>query len=133
MPSISASLAGETPALPVVIRLSRLRISDLGLGEHFIAEVGAEEARRVQVHLPAKDPAELLFHREETQAGDMACFELHQYIDIALRPEIVPQDGAEKGQTPDVMTPAELGELAAIDRDLRAHGVIVASARIGER
>ena len=40
----------------------------------------------------------------------MPGLEFHKHVDVAIGAEVVPQDGAEEGEPPDVVAPAELGE-----------------------
>jgi len=41
----------------------------------------------------------------------MTGLELHENVDIALGTKVVPQDRAEEREPPDVIAPAEFGEL----------------------
>lgn len=52
----------------------------------------------------------------------MVRLELDEHIDIALGPEVVAQHGAKERQLPDVMAPAEVGDLFTIERHLSGHG-----------
>src|SRR5688572_16719374 len=94
-----------------VSRLSRVRIRNLGLCEHLIPEVRAQEPRGVQVDLAAEDAAQLLLHGEEAQPGDVPRLEFNENVHVAIRPEIVPQHRPEEAEPADVIPPAELGEL----------------------
>src|SRR4051794_33936718 len=104
------------------MRLSRLGILNLGFRQDLIAEVRAEETGCVQIHLPAQNPRELLLHRKEREAGHVTGLEFHQDVDVALRPEIVPENGAEERQSADVVVAAEIDDLLPIDENPRSHG-----------
>jgi hypothetical protein len=56
----------------------------------------------------------------------VAGLELYQDIHVALRSKIIPQNGAKKSESPDVVTVAEIRDHVGIDRN--PHGVIVPSA-----
>jgi hypothetical protein len=51
----------------------------------------------------------------------MARLKFHQHIDIAVRPEIVPEHGAEKGQLPNVVPAAEFGQFVFWNLDVCTH------------
>ena len=58
-------------------------ILGLGLGEDLVAEVPAEETRRVEVHLAPEDRRQLRLHGEEGEAWNVARLELDEHIDVA--------------------------------------------------
>ena len=103
-------------------------IQGFGLRQDLVAEVAAEEARRVEVHLPAEDRRELRLHREEAEAGHEAGLELHQDVHVAFRREVVPQDRSEERQAPDVVAPAECCDRLGVDGEPGCHDRILASA-----
>src|SRR5215213_3478688 len=94
---------------------SCLGILNLGFRQHLVSEIGAQETPGVEVHLPAKDLGKLCFHGKERQARHVTGLELHQDIDVALGPEVVPQDRTEEGQLADMATSTELLDLLAVD------------------
>src|SRR5262245_9379748 len=51
----------------------------------------------------------------------MTRVEFDQYIDIAVGPEIIPEDRAEQRQLVNVVTTAESGQPFPVDRKLVAH------------
>jgi hypothetical protein len=54
----------------------------------------------------------------------MPRLKLDQHINVAIRPEIVAQHRAEKGQLSNMMPAAEVGKLRAIDRDPSHAGLL---------
>lgn len=106
------------------IRSSSLSCSvilDFRLSQHPLPEEPAQEARSIEIHLATDDLGQLTFPIEEFPPWHMPLLEFHQDIHVAVRPEIVPEDRAEKGQPPDMVSPAELGDLCFIDLYASAH------------
>src|SRR5512136_241818 len=95
----------------------------LGLSHDAVAEVSAQRAGRVQVHAAPENGRELLLQVEEGKTRDVAGLELDQDVYVALRPEVVAQDGAEECQAPDMMAPAKVGDAILVDGDAGSHGV----------
>lgn len=87
-----------------------LRHIDLIFGgtQDFVAEVGIQEGRGVQIDLPAQDPREFLLHFEEGKSGYEFGLEFHEEIDVAVRSKVATQDGTEETESTDVMGPAKL-------------------------
>jgi hypothetical protein len=79
-----------------------------------ITEVRTEELGGVQVHFPAQQFGQFLFHRKECQAWSVVGLKLHQYIQIAVGPSIAVQHRAEDGEFADMMPSAKFR-----DRTLR--------------
>jgi hypothetical protein len=65
---------------------SALGVADISGPFHFAAEVGAQEARRVQVDIALEHRRKLILHREESQSRHVARLELHQHVHVAGRP-----------------------------------------------
>jgi hypothetical protein len=63
----------------------------------FLAEIGAQEARREQVDLSSQKFGKLHFHSDVLEKiGSFRRLELDENVDIALRTKVVAQHGAEK-------------------------------------
>jgi hypothetical protein len=60
-------------------------------------------------------------HGEEGEARAVTGLELDEHVHVALGREVVPQDRPEEGETPDMVTPAEVGDRLSIERDLHGH------------
>src|SRR6185295_1302371 len=87
-------------------------ILNLSGPQYFVANSVVQELRGHQIHGPASEErGELVLETNETQSRHVSGLELDEHVDVALGPEILPQDGAEQGQPADVIAPAELGEL----------------------
>ena len=68
----------------------------LGHFQNLLSEVTAEVAVRSSVRCAAEDRRELNLHaREADEADGLAGLELHEHVDVAVRPEVRPQDRAE--------------------------------------
>src|SRR5262245_30248198 len=102
-------------------RASCCGIDRLGLGQHSIAEVGTQEARSVEVHLPAEDLAELFLNGEKGEPRHVPWLELDQDVDVALGPEVLPQHRTEEGEPADVVLATEGGDGLPVDRDAKSH------------
>lgn len=93
------------------IRLSCRDMERNSLAEDLIAKVRAERLGRFQVHIAAKNSAQLFFHPDEVkEAGDCLRLELHENVDVALEREVIAQHRPEKRELPDVIPPAEVGD-----------------------
>jgi hypothetical protein len=85
-------------------------ILNLGASQDFVTDPAIEELGRDEIHTPAtKESRELVLQPNETESRNMPGLELHEHVDVAIGAEVVPQDGAEEGESPDVVAPAELG------------------------
>lgn len=75
---------------------------------------------RIQVHLaPAEQGRQAqLYGSECEQTRGTVRRKLHQHVDVAVGPEVVPQRRAEDGQLGDPVGSAERCQLLAIDRNL---------------
>jgi len=81
-----------------------------------------QEARGHQVHrAPPKELRQLALHPHESQPGRVAWLELDEDIDVALRSEVLSQDGPEEGKPPDVVPAAESFQFGLVDLDARTH------------
>src|SRR5579883_2707614 len=102
---------------------SSFRIEHFGLLEDLLPEVTAQVLRRAQVHCASpQECREFTFQaRNAQQSRNMARFELHQDIHVALGSEIFPQRGTEHRQPADVMTLGELGNGLFRDRNPDCH------------
>ena len=99
--------------------LSWRDILDFRLRLHAVAEVSAQEVGRVEVHSSADDFGKLSLHGEKRQPGYVLWLEFDKNIHIAGGAKIVPQDGAEKSQLADVVSPAKVSNSFSIKRDVR--------------
>jgi hypothetical protein len=59
----------------------------------------------------------------------VAIFKLHQYIHVAFRPEVIPENRAENGEAAYMVSPTEVGNSVKIDWDLDYHVVTPLSVR----
>ena len=73
---------------------------------------------------PVQQLGKLALDADELQAGYVAWLKLHEHVHIAVRAEVVTQDGPEQGQTRDVMPAAEGRHGLTIDRDMRTHDCV---------
>lgn len=89
----------------------RCVIKNVGLGEHFVAEILAETLRRVQIHSPTKNRGEFVLLRKESQTCPRARLEFDQNVNVAVWSEVVAKDRTEQGQSADVVPPTEVGDL----------------------
>lgn len=61
-----------------------------------------------EVHSPpAEQPGEFVLDVDDAQARGSAGLELHQYVHVAVRPEVVAQDGPEERQAADMIPAAD--------------------------
>src|SRR6266702_1024084 len=88
--------------------ISRVVIERLGLCHHLAAEMRAQELRRVEVHFPPQYLGQLPLHAEKGKPRHMVRFELDQYVDIALLPQVAMNGGPEDGKFADMMPLAEI-------------------------
>lgn len=90
-------------------------------GPDLVPEVAAQVVVGAEVNLPTPEQSgKLLFHAgDREQAGGCTGMELDEQINVALRPEIVPQGRAEQGEPPDMVTAAEGFQRRGVDVDVR--------------
>jgi hypothetical protein len=86
-------------------------IQVFGFGEDLVSEVAAQEARGIEIDSAAKDGRKLILHGEERKAWSVSRLELHEDVHVAVGAEVGTQHRAEQGKAPDMMTPAEVGQL----------------------
>jgi hypothetical protein len=90
-------------------------ILDLGLGLNPTTEIGAQKTRSVQVNLVPQDLRQLLFQCEEPQARYVPTLKLDQYINVAIRSEVVAKDRPEQRKPANLVASAERRKLFPID------------------
>ena len=99
---------------------------DLGGGHHLVTKVATEESLRTQVDAATDDLAELILHADHVEEGDRGQGrELHQYVHVALRTEVVAQHGAEEGEALDGIAAAELGDALVLDLEVKAPAALL--------
>lgn len=87
---------------------SSFRVSHLGRLKNVVAEVTAQLRWGPQVDTTAEQLRKLPLHRGHRQvAGSNALTELHEHVDVAVGPEIVPENRPEQAQFPETVLPAE--------------------------
>ncbi|HEX5545587.1 MAG TPA: hypothetical protein VFX10_08830 [Nitrospira sp.] len=98
-----------------------MRILNLGLLQHILAEISAQILGRAKIHFAAAEQGEqFTFHaRDAEQARNVGGFELYKYINVALGTEIGPQHGPEKGHAADMSLPAKVRKLLSVNRYVR--------------
>src|SRR6266568_8782336 len=125
---ISSTEVFQTTSSSTSISSSSRFILDLGPGQHALADAVIQEALGHEVHrAPAEQARELLFHAvERDEAWDVFRVELHQHIDVTVRPEVLAQDRPEQRQLADMTTLAEVGQRSAVDGNPYRHERILA-------
>jgi hypothetical protein len=94
----------------------------LGTREDSIPEATIQVLGPYHIHaVSSQETREFFLDRNKPKAHDMTWFKLDQHIYVAVRSEIVPQDRAEEGQSADMLFPAELGQLVAVNGYPNAH------------
>jgi|GEM_PF-5754590 len=72
-------------------------IEGLRLGEDPLLQLDAQTVRGVEIHRPAEEVTQFSFEAGKSKKPwDLSRRELHQYIDVARRREVIPEDGAEE-------------------------------------
>src|SRR3954470_13946862 len=95
-------------------------ILHLGAPQHLVANPAVEKLGRDEIDTPAVEKSrKLILEPDEPETRYMPGLELYEDVDIALRTEVFPQNGAEEREPPDVIAPAEFGEQRL--RDLGSH------------
>lgn len=100
---------------------SSLRILNLGLLQHILAEISAQILGRAKIHLAtAEQCGQFTFHaRDAEQARNVGGFGLYKDINVALGAQIGSQHGPEQGHTADVSLPAKIRKLLLVNRYVR--------------
>ena len=80
----------------------------MGLLLDFVAEIGAEEVRRLQVDLSAQQIGKLRLHGEEGESRRATWLEFHEHVHIAFGVKRIAYNRAEKRQLANVMAAAEV-------------------------
>jgi hypothetical protein len=71
-------------------------IQRLGLAQHLVAEEGVQRLRHVQVHLSTQEARKIIFDlRQREVCVSLVGLELDEYVDVALGPEVIAEDGPE--------------------------------------
>jgi hypothetical protein len=97
----------------------------IGTGNHLVPEIATQLGRGAQVDFSPDKVREFPLHvRQAEVARPVAWLELHQYVNVAVRAEAVGDDRAEQGQLPNMVAPAELGQLLAVKGDLLTRGLV---------
>ena len=100
-------------------------IYDFGGPEDSIAQAVVQESFVHEIDLPViEELGEVLFDVEEAERI-LACPRLRfdQEVDIAVRPDVVAEDGSKDRQLPNAMPPASVGDGRAVEGDVRGHDV----------
>ena len=71
--------------------------------------------------MPAEQLRQLGGHADESESRRAARLELDQYVDVALRPEILPQRGPEDGESDDAVRATEIGHAVILDGHVSVH------------
>jgi hypothetical protein len=97
-------------------------IQRFGARQDLIANSRVEELRRNHVYAPAlQESGELAFHAREVETWNVARLKFDQYVNVAVRAEVVAKNRAEQGESLDAVASTECRHGVQIDRDLRAH------------
>ena len=84
----------------------------------------------MQVDLASEELTELALQSDELKKADPGIGgELDQHVDVALRAEVLAQDGTKEGEAPDAAAPAEGSQPLCVDIDLQAHAAPPLRAR----
>jgi len=73
----------------------------------------------MQVDLPTQEGREVVLEVHQRETGNVPGLELDEHVDVAVRSEVVAENRAKEGESPDVVAATEIGQALAIDRDLR--------------
>ena len=71
--------------------------------------------------MPTQEPRKLILDVENAKTNELVGFEIYQHVHVTVGTEIIPQNGTEQRQFPDVIAPAELSDSLAVDGDSWAH------------
>ncbi len=97
-------------------------ILDLGLIEYLLAEAPAHVPRGAKVHPPPEHVTQIQLHPRDTQeAGRSPLLELHEQVDVAIRPKVGTQGRSENGKPPDPPASTERSKTGLWDRYLWVH------------
>jgi hypothetical protein len=78
---------------------------------------------RVPPYLALENPLQLQLHPGQAdQSNPCAGSELHQHIDIAVGPKVIPQNRSEERQPMNVVAPAKVGDFSLWNIDMSEHG-----------
>jgi len=78
---------------------------------YFVTEVAAQVLGSPEIDLAPEYPAELDLHGGESKKTDPGpIIKIHEDVDVALGTEITAKNRPEKGELPDSVTPAEIGD-----------------------
>ena len=97
-------------------------ILDLGLIEYLLAEAPAHVPRGAKVHPPPEHVTQIQLHPRDTQeAGRSPLLELHEQVDVAIRPKVGTQGRSENGKPLDPPASTERSKTGLWDRYLWVH------------
>src|SRR5438876_1997533 len=71
--------------------------------------------------MTTEEARKLILDVEDPETDHLAGLEFDQHIHVAARTEVIPQNGTEQRQFPDVMTTAERGDPLSVDGNSWAH------------
>jgi hypothetical protein len=112
---------------------SRCDIQVSSLGQHPIAQVGAQAAGNMNVRTPPEQRGQGVLDAGEREERDLCPgLELHEDVDVARFGEVVTQDGPEERQSSDPMSPTQPVQIVGGDADgTRAqHGTMLGSSHL---
>lgn len=75
----------------------------------------------MKVYLASDEFCELLFESDEGEARSLPRLEFDEHVDIAVRAEVISQDGAKKREALHGIAPAEGGDCSAVELDARTY------------
>ena len=73
----------------------------------------------MQVNPAAHEPREFVLEVDHGEARHVPGIELDENVDVTLWAEVVAENRAKEGESPDVVTTTKVGKALAIDRNLR--------------
>jgi hypothetical protein len=92
------------------------RIGEAPCPQYFLSAKGISERRdRQQVNPSTEHSSQFLPQIDELESGRCTWLELHKYVDAAVRSKVGPQDGAEKPELRDTVSPTEFRKLLLVN------------------
>lgn len=96
-------------------------ILNRGVGQDVVAEEAAQGSWRVQIDLAPEHRGQLVLQLEERESRSLPGLELDEDVDVALRPEVLAENGPEQRELADRVALAEVRDPSLVDAKAGVH------------
>lgn len=115
-------MCDTTAKFRITVPPHRATIAPIARGSGCLTESSGVRLSEDHIYAPAlQESGELAFHAHEVETWNVARLKFDQYVNVAIRAEVVAKNRAEQRESLDAVASTECRHGIPIDRDLRAH------------